>query len=208
VTNASTCLRMLASDPPNLDGARETARRTIRDGHRASDVVNRLRNLFTRKEAVAESVDLNAATSEVIALTASELRQAGVVVREELANGLPSVTGDRVQLQQVLLNLLLNAADAMSVVDDRQRDLVVRTGHSEGAVRVSVQDSGIGFAPENSGRLFDAFYTTKPQGMGIGLSVSRSVIERHGGRLWAAHNDGFGATFSFSVPASPDTKVL
>jgi signal transduction histidine kinase len=208
VTNASTCLRMLASDPPNLDGARETARRTIRDGHRASEVVNRLRGLFTRKEAAAESVDLNAATSEVIALTASELRQAGVVVREELADGLPSVTGDRVQLQQVILNLLLNAVDAMSRVDNRPRELVVRTARDEGAVCVSVQDSGVGFPPEDRERLFEAFYTTKPQGMGIGLSVSRSVIERHSGRLWAVPNEGPGATFSFSVPADPDTKVL
>jgi PAS domain S-box-containing protein len=208
VTNASTCLRMLAADPPNLDGARETARRTIRDGHRASEVVTRLRGLFTRKEVVTESVDLNAATSEVIALTASELRRGRVVVREELADGLPTVTGDRVQLQQVVLNLLLNATDAMSGVDDRPRELVVRTGRDEGGVRVSVQDSGVGFAPEDRERLFEAFYTTKAQGMGIGLSVSRSVIERHHGRLWATKNEGLGATFAFAVPAAEtDTKV-
>jgi C4-dicarboxylate-specific signal transduction histidine kinase len=208
VTNASTCLRMLAAEPPNLEGARETARRTIRDGHRASEVVTRLRGLFTRKEVIAESVDLNAATREVIALTASELRQGGVVVREELADGLPTVTGDRVQLQQVLLNLLLNAAEAMSRVDDRPRELVVRTGPYEGGgVCVSVQDSGAGFAPQDSERLFEAFYTTKAQGMGIGLSVSRSVIERHRGRLWAVPNEGPGATFTFSLPAGADTKV-
>jgi PAS domain S-box-containing protein len=208
VTNASTCLRMLAAEPPNLDGARETARRTIRDGHRASEVVNRLRGLFTRKEMVAESVDLNAATREVIALTASDFRRGSVVVREELADDLPTVTGDRVQLQQVILNLLLNAADAMNGVDDRPRELVVRSGLDEGGVCVSVQDSGVGFAPEDRDRLFEAFYTTKAQGMGIGLSVSRSVIERHHGRLWATSNDGPGATFTFSVPVSPDTKVL
>jgi PAS domain S-box-containing protein len=207
VTNASTCLRMLAAEPPNLDGARETARRTIRDGHRASEVVTRLRGLFTRKAVVAESIDLNAATSEVITLTASELRRDGVVVREELADGLPAVTGDRVQLQQVILNLLLNATDAMSGVDDRPRELVVRTGFDEGGVCVSVQDSGVGFAPEDRERLFEAFYTTKAQGMGIGLSVSRSVIERHHGRLWAVRNEGPGATFTFSVPAATDTKV-
>jgi PAS domain S-box-containing protein len=207
VTNASTCLRMLAAEPPNLDGARETARRTIRDGHRASEVVTRLRGLFTRKEVRAESVDLNAATREVIALTASELRRGSVVLREELADDLPTVTGDRVQLQQVILNLLLNAADAMSGVDDRPRELVVRTGGDEGEVCVSVQDSGVGFAPEDHERLFEAFYTTKAQGMGIGLSVSRSVIERHSGRIWAVPNEGPGATFSFSVPADPDTKV-
>jgi PAS domain S-box-containing protein len=208
VTNASTCLRMLAAEPPNLDGARETARRTIRDGHRASEVVTRLRALFTRKEIVAESVDLNAATRAVIAVTASELRRGGVVLREELADALPTVTGDRVQLQQVILNLLLNAADAMSGVDDRPRELVLRTGSEEGRVCVSVQDSGVGFAPQDSERLFEAFYTTKAQGMGIGLSVSRSVIERHHGHLWAVHNDGPGSTFSFSLPADADTKVL
>jgi signal transduction histidine kinase len=208
VTNASTCLRMLATEPPNLDGARETARRTIRDGHRASEVVNRLRGLFTRKEVVAESVDLNAAILEVIALTASELRRGGVVVREDLANDLPTVTGDRVQLQQVILNLLLNAGDAMGEVDDRPRDLVVRTGHDQdGWVCVSVQDSGVGFPPEDRERLFQAFYTTKPQGMGIGLSVSRSVIEGHHGRLWAMRNEGPGTTFTFSLPAAADTKV-
>jgi PAS domain S-box-containing protein len=208
VTNASTCLRMLAAEPPNLDGARETARRTIRDGQRASEVVTRLRGLFTRKEMVTESVDLNAATLEVIALTASELRRARVVVREELADGLPAVSGDRVQLQQVVLNLLLNAADAMSGVDDRSRELVVRTGRDQdGGVCVSVQDSGMGFPPEDRERLFEAFYTTKAQGMGIGLSVSRSVIERHQGRLWAVRNEGPGATFTFSVPAAADTKV-
>ncbi len=208
VTNASTCLRMLAAEPPNLDGARETVRRTIRDGHRASEVVTRLRGLFTRKEVVTESVDLDAATREVITLTASELRRAGVVLREELADGLPAVTGDRVQLQQVILNLLLNAADAMSGVDDRSRELVVRTRRDEGGVCVSVQDSGVGFAPEDQERLFEAFYTTKVQGMGIGLSVSRSVIERHHGRLWAVRNEGPGATFAFTIPlGQPDTKV-
>jgi signal transduction histidine kinase len=208
VTNASTCLRMLSAEPPNLEGARETARRTIRDGHRASEVVTRLRGLFTRKEVVTESVDLDAAIREVIALTASELRRGGVVVREELADGLPPVTGDRVQLQQVILNLLLNATDAMSGVDDRPRELVVRTRRDEGGVCVSVQDLGVGFAPEDRERLFKAFYTTKADGMGIGLSISRSVIERHHGRLWAVRNEGPGATFAFTIPlGEPDTKV-
>jgi signal transduction histidine kinase len=156
---------------------------------------------------VAESVDLNAATREVITLTASELRRGGVVVREELAHSLPAVTSDRVQLQQVILNLLLNATDALSGVNDRPRELVVRTVLDEGWVCVSVQDSGVGFAPEDRDRLFEAFYTTKAQGMGIGLSVSRSVIERHSGRIWAVPNKGPGATFSFSVPADADTKV-
>lgn len=201
ITNASTCLRMLAADPPNVDGARETARRTIRDGHRAADVITRLRALFGRKEAVNEPVDLNEATREVIALSQSELRKGRVILREELADDLPPVTGDRVQLQQVILNLLRNASDAMGGVEDRPRELVIRTGQDEGdCVRLSVQDAGVGFDPQDADRLFEAFYTTKSGGMGIGLSVSRSIIESHDGRLWATPNDGPGATFSFSIP--------
>lgn len=201
VSNASTCLRMLAADPPNLEGARETARRTIRDGHRASEVITRLRGLIAKKEVGTEPVDLNEATREVIALSTGELQRRRVVLRSELADDLPPAPGDRVQLQQVILNLLLNAADAMSGVDDRPRQLVVRTQPDGGdGVSLSVQDSGDGFAPEDGERLFEAFYTTKSQGMGIGLSVSRSIIERHEGRLWAARNEGPGATFAFTIP--------
>jgi len=207
ITNAGTCLRMLAADPPNVDGARETARRTIRDGHRASDVVTRLRALFAKKDANTESVDLNEATREVIALSLSELQRNGVVLRPELAEDLPLVTGDRVQLQQVILNLLRNASEAMSTVDDRPRQLLIRTERDEGdRVRLTVQDAGVGFEPQAADRLFDAFYTTKNDGMGIGLSVSRSIIESHHGRLWATLNDGPGATFSFSLPRGPRVR--
>ncbi|HEV2863711.1 MAG TPA: PAS domain-containing protein [Pyrinomonadaceae bacterium] len=210
ITNASTCLRMLAADPPNVEGARETARRTIRDGHRASDVIRRLRVLFGKKGAPAELVDLNEATREVIALSQSELRKGRVILRDELADDLPPVAGDRVQLQQVILNLLLNASEAMSGVDARPRQLVIKTERDEAErVRLSVRDAGVGFDPQYAERLFDAFYTTKDGGMGIGLSVSRSIIESHHGRLWAAPNDGPGATFSFSIPrshgAAPDS---
>jgi signal transduction histidine kinase len=195
---------MLAADPPNVDGARETARRTIRDANRASDVITRLRALFSRKNATTESVDLNEATQEVIALSLRELQRSRVTLRAELADDLPPVTGDRVQLQQVILNLLLNAADAMSGIDDRPRKLVIRTERDEDdRVRLTVQDTGVGFEPQVVGRLFEAFYTTKSGGMGIGLSVSRSIIESHHGRLWAAPNDGAGATFSFSIPRAP-----
>jgi PAS domain S-box-containing protein len=201
ITNASTCLRMLDADPPNVDGARETAQRTIRDGNRASDVIARLRILFARKSTATEAVDLNDATREVIALSLSELRGGGVTLRADLADDLPPVTGDRVQLQQVILNLLRNAADAMSGVDDRPKRLVVRTERDAGdRVRLTVQDTGVGFEPAVVDRLFDAFYTTKASGMGIGLSVSRSIIENHRGRLWAEENDGPGASFSFSLP--------
>jgi PAS domain S-box-containing protein len=205
VTNASTCLRMLGADPPNVDGARETARRTIRDGNRASEVITRLRALFGKKDATTESVDLNEAAREVIALSLSELQRSRVILRPELADDLPPVAGDRIQLQQVILNLLRNASDAMSAVDDRPRELVIRTERDEGdRVRMSVQDAGVGFQPHGVDRLFEAFYTTKTDGMGIGLSVSRSIIESHQGRLWAAPNDGPGVTFSFSIPRGPD----
>ena len=205
VTNASTCLRMLAADPPNVDGARETARRTIRDGNRASEVVTRLRALYAKKDPTIESMDLNEATREVIALSLSDLQRNRVTLRQELADDLPVVTADRVQLQQVILNLLRNASEAMSVVDDRPRDLLIRTEPDENdRVRLSVRDAGIGFEPQTAGKLFEAFYTTKNEGMGIGLSVSRSIIERHHGRLWASPNDGPGVTFTFSIPCKPE----
>jgi len=204
ITNASTCLRMLASDPPNLDGARETARRTIRDGNRASEVITRLRALFAKKEAMIESMDLNEAAGEVIALSLSTLHRSGVILRVELEDDLPMVAGDRVQLQQVILNLLLNASDAMSNVHDRPRELVIRTERNEDdRVCLMVKDAGVGFHQQDMERLFEAFYTTKVGGMGIGLSVSRSIVENHHGRLWAAPNDGPGSTFSFSIPCSP-----
>jgi PAS domain S-box-containing protein len=204
ITNASTCLRMLGADPPNVEGARETARRTIRDGHRASEIITKLRALYSREDPTVEAVDLNEAAREVIALSLTDLQRNRVVLRTEFAIDLPPVTGDRVQLQQVVLNLLRNASDAMSAVDDRPRELLVRTERDDGdGVRLSVRDAGVGFAPEAEARFFSAFYTTKQDGMGMGLSVSRSIVERHHGRLWATHNDGPGATFSFSLPHIP-----
>jgi PAS domain S-box-containing protein len=201
ITNASTCLRMLAANPPNVDGARETARRTIRDGNRASDVIARLRALFSKQDTAAEPVDLNDAARKVIALSLSEIQRSRAILRPEFADGLPCVTGDRVQLQQVILNLLLNALDAMNGVDDRPRQVTIRTEQDdEDRVRLTVRDSGTGIDLDRIDRLFEAFYTTKTGGMGIGLSVSRSIIESHHGRLWAAPNDGPGAAFSFSIP--------
>jgi PAS domain S-box-containing protein len=202
ITNASTSLRMLAADPPNVEGARETARRTIRDGHRASEVITRLRGLFAKKDVTAEPLDLNEATAEVIALSMSELQRGRVVLQTELAEDLPAVTGDRIQLQQVILNLLLNAADAMGEVNGRPRRLLVRTEpEGDAAVRLSVRDSGVGIIPQTADRLFEAFYTTKRGGMGIGLAVSRSIIESHQGRLSVTPNDDDpGVTFAFSVP--------
>jgi PAS domain S-box-containing protein len=201
ITNASTCVRMLDADPPNIDGARETAKRTIRDGNRASDVISRLRAMFRKADFTPEPIDINEAVQEVIELSGNELQRSQVVVQTQLAADLPRIEGDRVQLQQVMLNLLLNGADAMRDVDDRPRDLVVTTESERlGRVKLSIRDVGVGFAPGGDERLFDAFYTTKEQGMGIGLSVSRSIIEGHNGRLWAEPNDGGGAVFSFSIP--------
>ena len=205
VTNASTCLRMLATDPPEIEGARETARRTIRDGNRMSEVIIRLRALFSKQEPTAEPVNLNEAVLEVIALSIVELQKNRVMLCPELADELPLVIGDRVQLQQVILNLLRNGSDAMSTVEDRPRQLLIRTERDEGdRVRLTVQDAGVGFDPQAADRLFDAFYTTKGDGMGIGLSVSRSIIEGHHGRLWATLNDGPGAVFSFSIPRASE----
>ncbi len=201
IVNANTCLRMLGADPPNVEGARETAQRTIRDGNRASDVIARLGALFRKKELANEPVDLNEATREVLTLSESQLLKARVVLRQALADDLPLVTGDRIQLQQVILNLVLNAADAMSGIEDRPRLLVVLTERYEhDCARLAVQDSGVGIEPRIMNKIFNAFYSTKREGMGIGLFVSRSIIESHQGLLWVTANEGPGATFSFSIP--------
>jgi PAS domain S-box-containing protein len=206
ITNANTCLRMLGADPPNVAGARETARRTIRDGNRASDVIKRLRAMFAKKGMTTERVDLNEAAREVIAMLLGELQRGGVILHPDFADDLPPIRGDRVQLQQVILNLIMNASDAMSEVTDRPRQMRIRTSRDEGArVRLTVSDSGTGFDPHDAERLFHAFYTTKSAGMGMGLSVSRSIIEGHDGRLWAAPNDDCGATFAFSLPHPADS---
>ena len=150
---------------------------------------------------MTDVVDLGEAAREVVELLRSDIRRKRIVLRLETADDLPPVTGDRVQLQQVVLNLLRNAVDAMNGVDDRPRQMLVKIERDDGdCVRLAVTDSGVGFAPQHAGKLFDAFYTTKREGMGIGLHVSRCIIERHGGRLWATANERFGATFSFSVP--------
>jgi len=204
VTNAGTCLRMLESNPPNIEGARETARRTIRDGNRASEVVTRLRALFKSKEVVAERVDLNEAAREVIALSSTELESKRIILRHEFAENLPAVMGDRIQLQQVIQNLLRNASDSMSEIDDRPRQLSIRTECDDGGnVRLTVRDTGVGIAPEAADRLFDPLFTTKKEGMGIGLSVCRSIVEAHRGQLWAAANAGPGSSFVFSIPSDP-----
>ena len=202
IANGSACLRMLSADPPNVGGALETVRRTIRDSNRAADVITRLRALFAKRHTATEPVDLNEATREVIALSISELQRNRVTLRTELAESLDLILGDRIQLQQVILNLLVNASTAMSSIDDRPRVLVIKTGRDGGQkVRFSIQDNGVGIAAEHIDRLFDPFYTTKSNGLGIGLSVSRTIVEGHQGRLWGAPNEGAGATFCFSIPS-------
>jgi PAS domain S-box-containing protein len=201
ITNATTCLDMLGDDPPDLEGARVTAQRTLRDGNRASEVIKRLRVMFSHRQPTTELVDLNDAAREVLALSSSELQICRVILQSDFDAELPSVNGDRVQLQQVILNLILNATDAMRVLDDRPRNLLIATSPEDANhVRFSVSDSGVGIDPKNLDKLFNAFYTTKNHGMGMGLSISRSIIENHKGRLWASANDGPGATFSFSIP--------
>jgi C4-dicarboxylate-specific signal transduction histidine kinase len=202
ITNASTCLRMLGADPPNVAGALETARRTIRDGNRASDVINRLRALFSKKSITIENVDINAAAREVIAMLLGELQRNGVMLHPDFAEHLPQIRGDRVQLQQVILNLILNAIETMNKITSRSRHMRIVTGLDESqCVYLEVKDNGTGFDPQDAERLFNAFYTTKSSGMGIGLSVSRSIIEKHQGRLWATVNDtGPGAIFRFAIP--------
>jgi PAS domain S-box-containing protein len=201
ITNASTCLRLLEADPPDLEGVKATAKRTIRDANRAADVIQHLRALFGRKELSIESLNLNDAAGEVLTLCSSELQHRRVTVQTDFAEDMPVVRGDRVQLQQVILNLILNAADAMSCIYETPRYLRVETCcDNTSQACLSVRDCGTGIDPGSIEKIFDAFYTTKTGGMGIGLSVSRSIIESHNGRLWATANEGPGATFVFSIP--------
>jgi predicted ATPase/C4-dicarboxylate-specific signal transduction histidine kinase len=204
VTNANASLRWLAGASPDLAEAREAIGRIVRDGTRAGDVVSRLRALFKKANPAKEAVDINKAIEEVLILTQSEVKRNKVLLRMDLAANLPPVTGDRVQIQQVTLNLILNAIEAMSTVDDRERELIVGTRSGEDdQIRVVVRDSGIGFDPLNAERIFDAFHTTKPGGLGLGLAISRSIVNWHGGRLWAVSNDGPGATFQFTLSTYP-----
>jgi C4-dicarboxylate-specific signal transduction histidine kinase len=206
VLNTSTCVKLLTAEPVDLEAARETARLTLRDAERAAEVIAHLRTLFAGRRATREWLDLNEAAREVIALLQGKLQECRVNLRAEFLERLPRLRGDRVQLQQVILNLLLNATEAMSAVSDRPRLLVVKTEEDAKYVHFSVRDAGVGFAPEDAGRLFEPLYSTKSHGMGLGLSVSRSIIESHQGRISADLNKGGGATISFSIPRA-DRRV-
>jgi signal transduction histidine kinase len=200
VTNASACLRWLAGDSPNLDEAREVARRIIREGQRAGEVISRIRAMLQKTHTQKARLDINDTIREIVALAQNEVSRNRVTLRMELAADLPPVLGDRVQLQQVILNLLMNGVEAMAAVNDRPRELRIRSrSHESDKVLIAVQDSGIGFDRENLEKIFNAFYTTKSQGMGMGLAICRSIVENHGGRLWAAPNESHGVTFRFTL---------
>jgi PAS domain S-box-containing protein len=202
VANASACLRWLGGSNPNLDEARATVTRIIKEGTRAGEVVGRIRSLMKKTPPRMSSLDINQVINEVLVLTGHEIHRHGVSLRTELADGLPAVTGDAVQLQQVMLNLILNAIDATSAKSEEQRELFL-TSQSLGPdhIVITVQDSGVGIDPRKVDQLFEPFFTTKTSGLGMGLSISRSAVEAHGGHLWATPNEGPGATFQFSLPA-------
>jgi PAS domain S-box-containing protein len=208
VTNAEAALRWLGADPINLNKVREVLGEIVKDGMRAGDVLHRIRALIKKAPPRMARVDVNEAVLDVVTLTRSELLRHGVSLRTELATGLPLIEGDRIQLQQVILNLTLNAVEAMSGVEEAAREIRISTGRAApNGVLVTVRDCGPGLDPENGDRLFEAFYTTKPDGLGMGLAICRSIIEAHGGRLWATANEPRGAVFQFTLPLERDETV-
>jgi PAS domain S-box-containing protein len=205
VTNANTCLRWLAGDTPNVEEARAAATRVVKDGMRAAEIISRTRLLFKKGTSQRELVDVNEAIREMIVLLRSEATRYKVLVRTELAE-LPQVMGDRVQLQQVMMNLIMNSIDAMKVVDGT-RELIIKSERGEDEqVLVSISDTGVGLPPQQADQIFKAFFTTKAQGTGMGLRISRSIVESHGGRLWAANNSPRGASFHFALPSTAEAK--
>jgi signal transduction histidine kinase len=201
VTNARAALRFLNAQPPNLEETRQALGATIEQGNRATDVIERIRALIKKAPPRKDALEINGAILEVIALTRDEILKKGVSVQTQLAEGLPLIQGDRVQLQQVILNLIVNAVEAMSAVSEGARELLISTGKdASGGVLVAVRDSGPGLNPESFDRLFDAFYTTKPSGMGMGLSICRSIVEAHGGRIWASLTAAPGTTLQCILP--------
>jgi PAS domain S-box-containing protein len=206
VINAEAALRWLDRRPPDLEEVRQTLACIAKDGNRAAEVIDEIRALIKKAPPRKDRLEINGAIREVIGLTRGEVVKNGVWVHAELAEGLPLIQGDRVQLQQVILNLVINSVEAMSGVGEGARELLISTGKAEpDSVLVAVRDSGPGLAPATLERLFESFYTTKPSGLGLGLSICRSIIEAHGGRLWACANVPRGAVFQFTMPAQPDT---
>ena len=201
VTNAQTALRWLGAQPPDLDEVRQALGRAVKDGTRAAEIIGRIRTLIKKEPLRKDALEVNEAIVEVIALTRGEVMKNNVSVQTQLAERLPLIQGDRVQLQQVILNLIINAVEAMSSVSKGARGLLIGTWKdASDKVLVAVQDSGPGLKPEDCERLFDSFYTTKPGGMGMGLSICRSIVEAHGGRIWSIPNAGPGITVQFTLP--------
>jgi C4-dicarboxylate-specific signal transduction histidine kinase len=199
VTDSSAALRWLAMQPPNLEEARQALSRSIREANRASEVITRIRGLLKKGTPELSQLGVNEVIREVLRLAGNELGKAGVVVHTNLANAVPAVLADRIQLQQVLLNLIMNSIDAMSAVNDRPRELrITSAGDAEG-ISVTVEDTGVGFDVEAADRIFRTFYTTKPHGIGMGLAISRSIVEAHGGHLWAEPRSPHGAVFRFTL---------
>jgi C4-dicarboxylate-specific signal transduction histidine kinase len=205
VTYALAARRWLSAEPPNFREVDDALSLIVKEGNRAGEVVERIRALIKKVPARKDAVAINDAILEVIALTRTEAANNSVSVRTQLAEGLPRVQGDRVQLQQVLLNLIINAIEAMRDVGEEERELLISTLNEPDGVSVEVRDSGPGFAPAALDHVFEAFYTTKPGGLGMGLSICRSIIEAHGGRLWASANLPCGASFQFALPAIANT---
>jgi C4-dicarboxylate-specific signal transduction histidine kinase len=207
VTNAQAALRWLRAEPPDLEALGRALDRIVRDGNRAGGIVPRIRALIQKAPPRMEGLVINDAILEIIALTRSEVTKQGIMLRTQLAEGLPDIQGDRVQLQQVVLNLFVNAIEAMSQTGDGTRDLFISSApDGSDGVQVTVRDSGAGFAPGILERVFDPFYTTKSTGLGMGLSICRSIINAHGGRLWAEVNEPQGAIFRFTVRAGNDAR--
>jgi C4-dicarboxylate-specific signal transduction histidine kinase len=205
ITDANTCLRWLTRDQPDLDEARAAASRSIKDATRAAEIIKRVRMLFKKSAPQPELVDLNEVIREMMILLNSEATQFAVSARTELAADLPPVIGDRVQLQQVLMNLMMNSIDAMKNVDG-PRELTVHSQHAEdGQLLISVSDTGVGLPPQQTDKIFDAFFTTKTNGTGMGLQISRSIVESYGGRLWAVDTTPRGARFYFTLPVKVET---
>jgi len=206
ITDANTCLRWLTRDQPDLEEAREAASRMAKDATRAAEIISRIRLLFRRVSPQRELVDVNEVIREMIVLLLSEVTRYSISVRPELAEGLLKVIGDRVQLQQVMMNLMINGIDAMKDVDG-MRELAIKSQRAEQEeIVVSVTDSGVGLPSQQAEQIFDAFFTTKPHGTGMELRISRSIIESHGGRLWAANSSPRGASFCFALPAKGEAE--
>jgi NO-binding membrane sensor protein with MHYT domain/nitrogen-specific signal transduction histidine kinase len=207
VTNANTCLRWLTRDQPDLEEAREAAMRIVKDGTRAAEIISRIRLLFKKGTPQRELVNVNEIIREMIVLLRGEATRHSIFVGTELATDLPEVMGDRVQLQQVMMNLIMNSIDAMKGVDGIREVAIQSQRAEDGHLMVSVNDTGVGLPAQEASQIFNAFFTTKPDGTGMGLSISRSIVESHGGRLWAACNTPRGASFHFTLPTKVETDT-